>query len=161
MKETYLAVAGRIRREVEEVESVVERAQSIWEEVDPGTDPGGYRVDAVVLNLHGFYAGLERIFETIARRVDQTVPEGAHWHQELLDQMNTELSDVRPAVLSDESRKQLKRYRGFRHVVRNVYAFEFEPDQIDLLMKRLPDTTERVTNDLRSFATFLDEAAQT
>ena len=161
MKETYLAVAGRIRREVEEVESVVERAQSIWEEVDPGTDPGGYRVDAVALNLHGFYAGLERIFETIARRVDQTVPEGAHWHQELLDQMNTELSDVRPAVLSDESRKQLKRYRGFRHVVRNVYAFEFEPDQIDLLMKRLPDTTERVTNDLRSFATFLDEAAQT
>ena len=71
--------------------------------------------------------------------------------------MNTELSDVRPAVLSDESRNQLKRYRGSR----NVYAFEFEPDQIDLLMKRLPDTTERVTNDLRSFATFLDEAAQT
>ena len=157
MKETYLAVAGRIRREVEEVESVVERAQSIWEEVDPGTDPGGYRVDAVALNLHGFYAGLERIFETIARRVDQTVPEGAHWHQEVLDPMNTELSDVRPAVLSDESRNQLKRYRGSR----NVYAFEFEPDQIDLLMKRLPDTTERVTNDLRSFATFLDEAAQT
>ena len=55
MRETYLAVAGRIRREVEEVESVVERAQSIREEVDPGTDPGGYRA----LNLHGFYAGLD------------------------------------------------------------------------------------------------------
>lgn len=137
MTEAYLAVAGRIRRELEQVEAVAERTQSIWQDADP--DAEDYRVDAVALNLHGLYAGLERIFETIATRVDRTVPDGQHWHQELLDQMNTELSGVRPAVLSNPTRKKLDRYRGFRHVVRNVYAFEFDPEQIDLLVRHLPD----------------------
>lgn len=62
MTEAYLAVAGRIRREIDDIETVAERARSIWADAEP--DAGDYRVDAVVLNLHGFYAGLERIFET-------------------------------------------------------------------------------------------------
>ncbi len=74
--------------------------------------------------------------------------------------MNTELSGVRPPVLSDESRKQLERYRGFLHVVRNVYTFEFESEQIDLLVSRLPQTIDVVEEDLLAFAEFLDEVAQ-
>lgn len=96
----------------------------------------------------------------LATRVDRTVPEGHHWHQDLLDQMNTELSGVRPAVLSDQTREKLDRYRGFRHVVRNVYAFEFDPEQIGLLMKRLPEAKERVFGDLRSFADLLEQMAR-
>lgn len=103
MKESYLAVAGRIRRELEEIEAVVNRAQNIWDDVDPDR-PADHRIDAVALNLHGFYAGLERIFKTIADRIDQTVPEGGSWHQELLEQMNAELNGIRPPVLSDEAR---------------------------------------------------------
>ena len=34
MNEAYLAVAGRIRRELEQIEGVVDRAQDIWEGVD-------------------------------------------------------------------------------------------------------------------------------
>ena len=71
---------------------------------------------------------LEWIFKAIATRVDQTVPEGGIWHQELLKQMIAELSSVRPPVLSDEAWKKLDRYRGFRHVVRNVHAFELDPE---------------------------------
>lgn len=44
-------------------------------------------------------------------------------------------------------------------MVRNVYAFEFDPEQIDLLMKRLPDTAELVFKDLRTFADTLDRMA--
>ena len=160
MKESYLAVAGRIRRELEQIEAVVDRAQDIWDDVDPDR-PVDHRVDAVALNLHGFYAGLERVFRTVAERIDQTVPEGGSWHQELLEQMNTALNGVRPPVLSNEARKRLGRYRGFRHVVRNVYAFEFDPEQIDLLLKRLPDTAELVFEDLRAFADTLDRMAAT
>jgi hypothetical protein len=160
MTESYLAVAGRIRREVEQIEDVVDRAQAIWADVDPNR-PGDHRIDAVALNLHGFYAGLERVFKIVAERIDQTVPEGGSWHQELLEQMNTELNGVRPSVLSDDARKKLDRYRGFRHVVRNVYAFEFDPEQIDLLIKRLSDTADLVFKDLRAFADTLDRMAST
>jgi hypothetical protein len=160
MTESYLAVAGRIRREVEQIEDVVDRAKAIWADVDPNR-PADHRIDAVALNLHGFYAGLERVFKIVAERIDQTVPEGGSWHQELLEQMNTELNGVRPSVLSDDARKKLDRYRGFRHVVRNVYAFEFDPEQIDLLIKRLPDTADLVFRDLRAFADTLDRMAST
>ena len=46
-------------------------------------------------------------------------------------------------------------------MVRSVYAFEFDPEQIDLLMKRLPDTAELVFDDLRAFADTLDRMAAT
>jgi hypothetical protein len=55
MKETYLAVAGRIRSEVQELNRVVERTQSIWQEATG--DEEDYHVDAAALTLHGFYAG--------------------------------------------------------------------------------------------------------
>lgn len=79
MKESYLAVAGRIRREVEQIEAVVDRAQDIWDGVDPDRS-ADHRIDAVALNLHGFYAGLERVFKTVAERIDllmQRLPETA------------------------------------------------------------------------------------
>ena len=160
MTESYLAVAGRIRREVEQIEDVVDRAQAIWADVDPNR-PADHRIDAVALNLHGFYAGLERVFKIVAERIDRTVPEGGSWHQELLEQMNTELNGVRPSVLSDDARKKLDRYRGFRHVVRNAHAFEFDPEQINLLVKRLPNTADLVFKDLRAFTDTLDRMAST
>lgn len=159
MTESYVAVAGRIRRELDRIETVVDRAQAIWADAEP-EDDSDYRVDAVALNLHGFYAGLERIFKTIATRVDRSMPEGGNWHQELLEQMNTDLPGVRPAVLSDASHKKLDRYRGFRHVVRTVYTFDFDPEQIDLLMKRLPETVEHVYDDLQTFADALEQMAR-
>ena len=108
MKETYLAVAGRIRRELDQIQEVARRAQTIWDEA--GAPKGGdYHLDAVALNLHGFYAGLEHIFETIASCADQTVPDG-HWHHELLDQMNTDLPRIRLTVLSDGTRRKLDPY---------------------------------------------------
>jgi len=39
--------------------------------------------------------------------------------------MSSTIADTRPAVLTPETRRQLERYQGFRHVVRNVYAAEY------------------------------------
>ena len=158
MKETYLTVAGRIRREIEDVQDIVERVLDIWREHE--RSPDGYYVDAAALNLHGFYAGLERIFEVVASRIDRTLPDGAQWHQELLDQMDTEIPSTRPAVLSPSTRRRLDRYRGFRHVVRNVYTVELDPQQVALLVKDLPETAEQVTGELRSFADALERIAR-
>ena len=158
MKETYLAVAGRIRRELDQIQEVAHRAQTIWAEAGAPKE-GDYHLDAVALNLHGFYAGLEHIFETIASRVDQTVPDWASWHQELLDPMNTNLPRIRLTVLSDGTRRKLDPYRGFRHVVRNVYTFDLDPEQMELLMRRLPEITKQVDCDLRTFADTLEHIA--
>jgi hypothetical protein len=41
--------------------------------------------------------------------------------------MATEIPQVRPAVISEAIYKQLDDYRGFRHDVRNVYTYKFDP----------------------------------
>ena len=157
MKPTYLAVAGRIRRELQELTQVVERTINIWQQ---GTQsPDDYYVDATALNLHGFYAGIERVFEIIADGIDQVKPGGANWHQELLHQMTAEIPSVRPVVLSPASRNKLDGYRGFRHVVRNVYTFHLDADRIEVLVKQLQPTMEQASQELLVFADFLEQAA--
>jgi hypothetical protein len=176
MIETYRMIAGRIRAELKELDQVVARITHIWQQVedqegiDQPTDLNrqvgdyhsrlGYQVDAVALNLHSFYTGIEHILDVIARGVDQTRPSGEAWHKELLLQMSAEIPDVRPPVLRRETRAQLDRYRGFRHVVRNVYTYRLDPAQIALLIQQLPTTFESVSNDLLAFADWLEHIAK-
>ena len=157
MNGKYLALSGRIRQELEELANVVRRTERIWEQAGRSSDD--YYVDATALNLHGFYAGLERIFELIADGVDQAKPDGAHWHQNLLRQMSVEMPGVRPAVITPQSRDQLNKYRGFRHVVRNVYTYNLDAALIDLLVKQLPDVAAKTGQALLDFAALLEQIA--
>lgn len=157
MKEIYLAVVGRIHRELPDLEHLVQRTTKIWEQAS--RSPDDYYVDAAALNLHGFYAGLEHLFEVIVDGIDQAKPTGPNWHQDLLRQMAAEIPGVRPAVISPELRDRLDRYRGFRHVVRNVYTFSLDPNQVEILIKQLQPTMDQVTNELTQFANFLQNLA--
>ncbi|MFZ1632067.1 MAG: hypothetical protein WBD79_01485 [Anaerolineae bacterium] len=157
MNGIYRTIAGRIRAESQELARVVERTDRIWQQALTSSDD--YYVDATALNLHGFYAGLERLLEIIADGVDQAKPGGAHWHDELLRQMAAEIPGVRPPVLSQETRDRLDRYRGFRHVVRNAYTYNLDPEQIGVLVKQLAPTMARVAQELTAFADFLEQVA--
>ncbi len=150
-------LAGRIRSGLAEVGDVVSRTERIWTESRRATDD--WYVDAVALNLHGFYAGAERLFELIAEVIDEAKPVGGDWHRALLSQLAAEIADVRPAVLSAETRNELDRYRGFRHVVRNVYAFNLDPQQVGLLVEGLAEVFALVVHDLGAFADWLDDVA--
>jgi len=154
----YRAVAGRIRQELTALEAVAARAGGAWAEA--ARSPGGYNVDAAALNLHGFYAGLERVFLIVAERIDQSAPSGASWRQELLLQMAVELPDVRPAVISADLVDELDRYRGFRHVVRSVYAHVLDARRVGELVESLPSMLRRLRAELTAFAEALDEIAQ-
>jgi hypothetical protein len=94
-------------------------------------------IDAVALNLHDFYRGLERIFQQIGTIVDGELPTGRDWHSQLLHQMKDEIPDFRPPVLSSEVTSSLDEFRRFRHVVRNIYAFQFDPDRIERLVAQM------------------------
>jgi hypothetical protein len=144
------ALAARIHKELQELEHVVERCLDIWQQAEQSQDDR--YIDGVALNLHSFYTGLERIFELIAAEVDRSVVQSPHWHQQLLRQMATPIPEVRPAVISDDVRDKLDRYRGFRHVVRNIYAFEIDQELIAPLLRDLAATFESVKADIRSFA---------
>lgn len=153
----YLAVAGRLRKGELELRDVVERALLIWEAGE--RDAPAWYVDAVALNMHGYYAGIEQLLALVAESVDETLPAGADWHRALLEQMCAEIRGLRPPVLRDATRRQLDRLRGFRHVVRNVYAMHMEADQMRDLVADLPAASRAVSEDLLAFAAWLESVA--
>ena len=116
-----------------------------------------YYLDGVALNLHGLYSGLERIFEVIALNVDGRKPEGGNWHQELLRQMSTEILEMRPAVISESCYEALNEYRGFRHVVRNIYTYIFDRVKMRKLVEKTTGLFNQVRAELLAFADFLEE----
>jgi HepT-like protein len=148
-------VANRIRSELAELEEVVRRVEEGWKRADRSGDD--YYLDGVALNLHGLYSGLERIFEVIALNVDGRKPEGENWHQELLRQMSTEILEMRPAVISESSDGALNEYRGFRHVVRNIYTYTFNRVKMRKLVEEAPGLFNQVRAELLAFADFLEE----
>lgn len=159
MSERYRVAAGRIHQELGDLDQVMRRARRAIEAAKKRPEDQDLYLDSVALNLHDFYAGLERIFHHIASAIDESVPGGHEWHRDLLRQMGVQLSGVRPPVLSAESTQALEDYLGFRHVVRNVYAFQFDPERIERLVNHLPSVFMKVSNDLEAFARFLEQLA--
>jgi hypothetical protein len=148
------ALAGRLRTELDDLGSVAQRARLLASKARERSDPD--YLDGVALNLHGFYAGAERLFEEIARGIDASMPGGPEWHRDLLVQMSAELRGVRPAVLSREGRTCLDEYRGFRHVVRNVYAFSLHPSRLYDLVDGLESCYGMLRRDMEVFCSFLE-----
>ncbi|MDW8319481.1 MAG: hypothetical protein RMN53_16755 [Anaerolineae bacterium] len=149
----HVVLAGRIEQALGDLERVVTRAEELLHKAQQYSDEG--YLDGVALNLHGFYTGAERIFEDIARTLDETVPAGPDWHRDLLLQMSAAIEGVRPAAISPETRFCLDEYRGFRHVVRNVYTFNLRPLRIQELTQNLRACYQRLNAELRDFALFL------
>ncbi len=151
----HIVSAERIRSELENIEEVVTRVRRAAEASEGDSVNSDLYWDAIALNLHDFYTGLERVLRYIATEVDGHVPAGAEWHQELLRQMATPLPQIRPAVFSNETIKRLDEYLRFRHVVRNVYAFEFDPQRMRPLVKALAGDFAQVKGELAVFIDFL------
>ncbi len=155
----YAVLAARLYEELMDLERVINRAEELWRKSEQSGDDG--YLDGVALNLHGFYAGVERLFEDIARNLDETTPAGAEWPRALLLQMSAPIADIRPAVIRRETRFCLDEYRGFRHVVRNVYAFNLKAPRLRELTAGLRDCYTSLQHDLDRFLTFLKQLSQT
>lgn len=154
MSESLNHLAMRIRSELPEIEDTLKRAtEGVKRAKQTGDD---YYLDGVALNLHSFYSGTERIFELIAANVDDMLPKGENRHQALLKQMAEEITEVRPAVISDSVRLDLDEYRGFRHIVRNVYTYKFDSARIEKLTEKAGQLFARLRAELLAFVDFLE-----
>jgi hypothetical protein len=156
---SYSALSGRIRQALTDLERVVVRAEELLGKAQQSGDDG--YLDGVALNLHGFYAGVERIFEDIARNVDESVPAGPDWHRDLLLQMSAVIDGVRPGVITQQTRYCLDEYRGFRHVVRNIYTFNLRPSRLQELTRDLPACHGSLLGEVNTFFDFLEALTRT
>lgn len=116
-------------------------------------------VDFAAVNLQAYYTGIERIFRTIAEKIDDSIPESERWHKDLLDQVAIEVPQMRPSVISKSMRDELFDYLAFRHVIRNVYPFDINAKKVEELLDKLQHVHEQLTRELEAFREFLRQTS--
>lgn len=152
-KKPSATVALHCRNELNKLDGIVATAINQAQKAERTGDPD--YLQAAALSLQNFYTGAERIFEEIAKQIDQSVPTGSSSHQELLEQMALNLSGIRPPVLQAETLKPLNNYRRFRYVVMHRYSFELALDRVRELVEHLPDCHALLKHDTEHFCQFL------
>jgi hypothetical protein len=157
MIESYVILAGRIRKELDDLNRIIARASRAMEMARQHPKDLDLYIDSAALNLHDVYSGVERLLKQIAAAVDGNLPSSPEWHRDLLEQMGLDLPQVRPPVLTAESIQNLDEYLRFRHVVRNVYTFSLDPERVEMLVKDLGPVFDQLRQELLMFAQFLEK----
>lgn len=160
MNPEYLVLAQRIQQDLNDIKLIVSRAERAIKAMQDDPQNQDLFVDAAALNLHDFYAGVERIFEQIVKVIDGSVPSGREWHRDLLHQIALDLPQIRPAVISEGTMQQLDEFLRFRHVVRHIYAFELDGVRVERLVDEMRSTFFQVQNELSAFVKFLNQVGQ-
>lgn len=150
----FQEVIERIEDETVDLDRTVARASRAWLKAATSPDQD-MLIDSAALNLQAFYTGLERIFQQAIRSIDGDTPTGDAWHVQLLAQMTRDVPARRPAILSHETVLGLDEFRRFRHIVRNVYATNLNPEKMKNLFALLPVLWPQVRAELLAFADFL------
>ncbi len=145
----------RIFDERQKIEKTVERIGRALEKIDVlPSDAREFVERALAADLAEVYTGFEKIFERIANEVDKAVPSGGQWHNDLLTQMAERRSE-RPPVISEVTRRRLRRFLRFRHKVNNIYGDELIYEKAEKHAKRVGKLFKNVSEELDAFAAFL------
>ena len=145
----------RIQQELQEMVQIINQTEQFLSQLDKPLESTlkNALISAIALNLHSFYTGAERIFEAIAKQIDGSVTTGQNWHRQLLEQMSVEIPELRPALISDDTRAIFDELRRFRHVVRSVYAYQLDGDRVLDIAQRGFDRFSIFTSEIQHFLT--------
>lgn len=142
------------RRLQSQVESLA-RLRERWQR--EGAD--GERVDAAALRLQSLYTGIERCLLQIVRVLNGSTPEGTDWHRRLLDRLSL-ATDLRPAVLSDDTARDLRELLAFRHLVCHRSADDLNPELVRQRLEGVLELWPRWLLELDVFERWLVELRQ-
>lgn len=98
-------VASQVAFEIGQIKQLVGTYSDLLQRVQKRT-PDLVEIAAIGSVLHCFYNGLEKIFLSIAKGLDQQAPIGFQWHRDLLVQMTQETA-TRGRVMSTELARKL------------------------------------------------------
>jgi predicted nucleotidyltransferase len=118
------ALRGIVADELTALERVQQRVASVLETLPE--EPGHMELMALAGYVHGFYTGVESIFERLAVGLGEGIPRGEYWHVDLLNQMADPQAGRRPAVIDEPLRARLREYLRFRHFFRHAYDYAVE-----------------------------------
>lgn len=153
-------ILAEIKGEMEGLERVVKEIREVYESRPLSEKERNIYNESLALKIHNFYTGCERIFHIIADDVNGGIPASYDWHKRLLKGMTLEIEGIRPPVLSKKTFSELEEYLAFRHVVRNIYGYELDPERLQKLAARVHGVFEGFKADIGRFIAFLKKLSE-
>lgn len=150
---TNLPLQDRIDQELNKILQAIQQLEIFLRELSNQSDVmyQNALVNSIALNLHGIYTGIERIFEVIAKKIDQRFPTGDKWHRDLLEQMSVNIPNVRKAVITEKTRLILDELRRFRHVVRSAYSFQLDEEKVLIIAHQIVNSYQMIIHEIQLF----------
>jgi len=150
--EKYAVLLGYFDKQLK----VIERLRSEIETVDISHYDSMY---VFALKTQQFYTAIEDLFKQIAKAFENNIDSLSSYHKELLTRMNTEVSGIRPALLSDQSLSTLNKIRAFRHFIRHAYDCELDSNELAIIQTLLQEKYPQVHADINQFRDYVKELA--
>jgi len=154
------SLLARLRRELthdrETLIRLVGVARELLDRWPQSPSAGDCALAAVT--LHAWYTGLETFLERVLRQIDNEVPRGEQWHQEVVFQATAEVPSVRPAVIDPELTNDLLQLLSFRHFFRHAYGAHLDPGHLHRHLERLTRCADAVHGSIEEFDRFLEQA---
>ena len=114
----------------------------------------------VAYYLHVIYGLFENLLRRVAMLFSNHVTDQERWHAQLLHRMALDVPGVRPAVISPELYESLDELRRFRHLFRNAYVLNFDPDRLMIVLKHAHRIELLYRPDVERFLQFLAALAE-
>ncbi len=156
-KNMYLALKIRLEDELIAIEQTIDTLNTLLEQAD--TIPEIALIPAAAGYTEDFYSGCERLAQRVAVALDNGLPEGRNWHEQLLQQMAQPSRHERPPLWPESLREDLDTYRSFRHRVRHLYSINLEPQRVLALAQQVPATFEQIQQAVEAFGEWLAQKA--
>ena len=134
--------------EFQQLERLLSEYQPLLDEA-LAREPDLVKRTAIGAVLQSFYNGVEAVFLSIAKRIDQDVPSGETWHKGLLQQMGYATKNRGP-VISQGMIERIEPYLGFRHISRHTYTFGLDWKKMRTLVTELSDVWAALHGEIRS-----------
>ncbi len=144
-----LSLKNLIEDELTSLERVVEATEVALDSLS--NPPSQFELNGLAAYLHQFYTAIETMFERIVINFGEGLPRGAVWHSELLIQVATLQTGIRPAVIDNPLRSRLEEYLRFRHFFRHAYAYTLEWNRLQWLLKQMRSTLTMLREQLQTF----------
>lgn len=106
--------------------------------------------------LNNLYSAFENICLNIAQTFEHQIDDRSRWHAALLKRMTLDIESIRPKLLSPATYNALDELRRFRHIFRNAYTLELDPQRLQLVLYHAQQLQQYYPADLAQFKAFLN-----
>jgi hypothetical protein len=140
-----------------EVKADLQAIDQAYRALDTVTDqsPDPETTIAIAYYVHVIYGLFENLFGRIATFFGNQITDRQRWHAQLLRRMTLDVSQVRPPVIGQDLYDSLDEMRRFRHLFRNAYVLNFDPDRLSIVLKHARRAEGLHRRDIGKFIEFL------